>query len=52
MKQVQFTAFGVPHQVAAFLEVPDVGAPLAGVGVCSKRPMPVRLQRRANSYRV
>ena len=27
MKQVQFTAFGVPHEVAACVEVPDVGAP-------------------------
>jgi trans-2-enoyl-CoA reductase len=27
MKQVQFTAFGVPHEVAACIEVPDVGAP-------------------------
>jgi trans-2-enoyl-CoA reductase len=27
MKQVQFTAFGVPHEVAAWVEVPDVGAP-------------------------
>src|SRR5688572_21852060 len=26
MKQVQFTAFGVPHEVAACVEVPDVGA--------------------------
>jgi mitochondrial enoyl-[acyl-carrier protein] reductase / trans-2-enoyl-CoA reductase len=27
MKQVQFTAFGTPHEVAACVEVPDVGAP-------------------------
>jgi trans-2-enoyl-CoA reductase len=27
MKQVQFTAFGVPHEVAACVEVADVGAP-------------------------
>jgi NADPH:quinone reductase-like Zn-dependent oxidoreductase len=27
MKQVQFTAFGVPHEVAACIEAPDVGAP-------------------------
>jgi mitochondrial enoyl-[acyl-carrier protein] reductase / trans-2-enoyl-CoA reductase len=27
MKQVQFSAFGVPHEVAACVEVPDVGAP-------------------------
>jgi NADPH:quinone reductase-like Zn-dependent oxidoreductase len=27
MKQVQFTAFGTPHEVAACTEVPDVGAP-------------------------
>ena len=27
MKQVQFTAFGVPHEVAACVDVPDVGAP-------------------------
>jgi trans-2-enoyl-CoA reductase len=27
MKQVQFTAFGVPHEVAACVEAPDVGAP-------------------------
>jgi NADPH:quinone reductase-like Zn-dependent oxidoreductase len=27
MKQVRFIAFGTPHEVAACLEVPDVGAP-------------------------
>jgi NADPH:quinone reductase-like Zn-dependent oxidoreductase len=27
MEQVQFTAFGVPHEVAACVDVPDVGAP-------------------------
>ena len=27
MKQVQFAAFGTPHEVAACVEVPDVGAP-------------------------
>ena len=27
MKQVQFTAFGTPHEVAACVEVPDFGAP-------------------------
>jgi trans-2-enoyl-CoA reductase len=27
MKQVQFTAFGTPHEVAECVEVPDVGAP-------------------------
>jgi NADPH:quinone reductase-like Zn-dependent oxidoreductase len=27
MKQVQFAAFGTPHEVAACIEVPDVGAP-------------------------
>jgi mitochondrial enoyl-[acyl-carrier protein] reductase / trans-2-enoyl-CoA reductase len=27
MKQVQFTAFGVPHEVAACVEVPEVGDP-------------------------
>ena len=27
MKQVRFTAFGVPHEVAACVEVADVGAP-------------------------
>jgi mitochondrial enoyl-[acyl-carrier protein] reductase / trans-2-enoyl-CoA reductase len=27
MKQVQFTAFGVPHEVAACVEVPEVGPP-------------------------
>ena len=27
MKQVRFTSFGVPHEVAACVEVPDVGAP-------------------------
>jgi len=27
MKQVQFTAFGAPHEVAACVDVPDVGAP-------------------------
>jgi NADPH:quinone reductase-like Zn-dependent oxidoreductase len=27
MKQVQFAAFGVPHQVAACVEVPEVGPP-------------------------
>ena len=27
MKQVQFTAFGVPHEVAACIEVPEVGPP-------------------------
>jgi trans-2-enoyl-CoA reductase len=29
MKQVQFDAFGPPHEVAACVEVPDVGAPAA-----------------------
>ncbi len=27
MKQVQFTAFGTPHEVAACVDVPEVGAP-------------------------
>ena len=27
MKQVQFTAFGAPHKVAACVDMPDVGAP-------------------------
>jgi trans-2-enoyl-CoA reductase len=27
MKQVQFTAFGTPHEVAGCIEVPDVGPP-------------------------
>ena len=27
MKQVQFAAFGTPHEVAACVEVQDVGAP-------------------------
>jgi mitochondrial enoyl-[acyl-carrier protein] reductase / trans-2-enoyl-CoA reductase len=27
MKQVQFTAFGVPHEVGACVDVPDLGAP-------------------------
>ena len=27
MKQVQFAAFGTPHEVAECVEVPDVGAP-------------------------
>ena len=27
MKQVQFNAFGTPHEVAACVEAPDVGAP-------------------------
>jgi trans-2-enoyl-CoA reductase len=30
MKQVQFTAFGVPHEVAACVDVPDVGPPADG----------------------
>src|SRR6185369_8149242 len=27
MKQVQFNRFGVPHEVAQYAEVPDIGAP-------------------------
>src|SRR5579864_4709387 len=30
MKQVQITAYGVPQEVAACVEAPDVGAPGAG----------------------
>ena len=41
MKQVQFTAFGVPHEVAACIEVPDVGAPGAEEVVIEVAAFPI-----------
>ncbi|MGH6900599.1 MAG: zinc-dependent alcohol dehydrogenase family protein [Geminicoccaceae bacterium] len=41
MKQVQFTAFGAPHEVAACVEVPDVGAPGAGEVVIEVLAFPI-----------
>jgi NADPH:quinone reductase-like Zn-dependent oxidoreductase len=41
MKQVQFTAFGVPHEVAACVEVADVGAPGADEVVIEVLAFPI-----------
>jgi mitochondrial enoyl-[acyl-carrier protein] reductase / trans-2-enoyl-CoA reductase len=41
MKQVQFTAFGAPHEVAACVEVPDVGAPGADEVVIEVEAFPI-----------
>ena len=41
MKQVQFTAFGVPHEVAACVDVPDVGAPGADEVVIEVLAFPI-----------
>jgi NADPH:quinone reductase-like Zn-dependent oxidoreductase len=41
MKQVQFTAFGVPHEVASCVEVPDVGAPGPGEVVIEIAAFPI-----------
>jgi mitochondrial enoyl-[acyl-carrier protein] reductase / trans-2-enoyl-CoA reductase len=41
MKQVQFTAFGVPHAVASCVDVPDVGAPAAGEVVVDIEAFPI-----------
>jgi mitochondrial enoyl-[acyl-carrier protein] reductase / trans-2-enoyl-CoA reductase len=41
MKQVQFTAFGVPHEVAACIDVPDVGAPGADEVVIEVAAFPI-----------
>jgi mitochondrial enoyl-[acyl-carrier protein] reductase / trans-2-enoyl-CoA reductase len=41
MKQVQFTAFGAPHEVAACIDVPDVGAPGAGEVVIEVLAFPI-----------
>jgi NADPH:quinone reductase-like Zn-dependent oxidoreductase len=37
MKQVQFTAFGVPHEVASCVDVSDVGLPADGETVVDIR---------------
>lgn len=41
MKQIQFTAFGVPHEVASCVEVPDVGAPGEGEVVVDVEAFPI-----------
>jgi trans-2-enoyl-CoA reductase len=41
MKQVQFTAFGAPQEVAACIDVPDVGAPGAGGVVIEVLAFPI-----------
>jgi mitochondrial enoyl-[acyl-carrier protein] reductase / trans-2-enoyl-CoA reductase len=41
MKQVQFMAFGVPHEVAACVEVPDVGAPGPDEAVIAVEASPI-----------
>jgi trans-2-enoyl-CoA reductase len=41
MKQVQFTAFGVPHEVAACVDVPDVGQPADGEVVVDIEAFPI-----------
>jgi mitochondrial enoyl-[acyl-carrier protein] reductase / trans-2-enoyl-CoA reductase len=41
LKQVQFTAFGAPHEVAACVEVPDVGAPAADEVVIEVLAFPI-----------
>jgi mitochondrial enoyl-[acyl-carrier protein] reductase / trans-2-enoyl-CoA reductase len=41
MKQVQFKAFGVPHEVAACVDVQDVGAPEGGEVVVDVEAFPI-----------
>jgi mitochondrial enoyl-[acyl-carrier protein] reductase / trans-2-enoyl-CoA reductase len=41
MKQVQFTAFGVPHEVAACVDMPDVGPPEGGEVVVDIEAFPI-----------
>lgn len=41
MKQVQFNAFGAPHEVAACVEVADVGAPAADEVVVEIEAFPI-----------
>jgi mitochondrial enoyl-[acyl-carrier protein] reductase / trans-2-enoyl-CoA reductase len=41
MKQVQFTAFGVPHEVAACVEAPDVDAPGPDEAVIEVEAFPI-----------
>jgi mitochondrial enoyl-[acyl-carrier protein] reductase / trans-2-enoyl-CoA reductase len=41
LKQVQFTAFGAPHEVAACVEAPDVGAPAADEVVIEVLAFPI-----------
>jgi NADPH:quinone reductase-like Zn-dependent oxidoreductase len=41
MKQVQFAAFGVPHEVAGCVDVPDVGAPDADEVVIEVEAFPI-----------
>ena len=41
MKQVQFAAFGAPHEVATCIEVPDVGAPAADEVVIEVLAFPI-----------
>ena len=41
MKQVQFTSFGAPHEVAACVDVPDVGAPDADEVVIEVEAFPI-----------
>ena len=41
MKAVRFSTFGGPHEVAACVEVPDVGAPAAGEVVIEVEAFPI-----------
>jgi len=41
MKQVQFSAFGTPHEVTECVEVPDVGAPGPGEVVVEVEAFPI-----------
>jgi mitochondrial enoyl-[acyl-carrier protein] reductase / trans-2-enoyl-CoA reductase len=55
MKQVQFAAFGVPHEVASCVDVPDVGAPEGGEVVVDIEAFPINpadLLTIAGSYAV
>ena len=41
MKQVRFSAFGTPHEVAACVDVPEVGAPGPGEAVIEVLAFPI-----------
>jgi trans-2-enoyl-CoA reductase len=41
MKQVQFSTFGVPHEVASCVDVPDVGPPADGEVVVDVEAFPI-----------
>jgi mitochondrial enoyl-[acyl-carrier protein] reductase / trans-2-enoyl-CoA reductase len=55
MKQVQFSAFGTPHEVAACVDVPDIGAPADGEVVVDIAAFPINpadLMTMTGSYAV